>query len=66
MASGCIVGDCYLCKMPVFEDEARWNDKINKFKHSYCKMNKELQFENERLQKELDEFRRWFGASLCE
>lgn len=64
MASGCILGDCYLCKMPVFEDEARYNESVDKFKHSYCKTNKELQFENENLRKELAEFKRWFGGSL--
>lgn len=64
MASGCIVGDCYLCKMPVFEDEARYNDNLNKFKHSSCKTNKELQFENEQLRKELETFRHWFGGRI--
>lgn len=59
MASGCILGDCYLCKMPVFEDEARYNDKIGKFKHSYCKTSNELQLENEMLRKELEDYKRW-------
>ena len=61
MASGCILGDCYLCKMPVFEDEATFNDKTGKFKHSYCKTNKELQHENNHLKGKVEEYERWFN-----
>jgi hypothetical protein len=64
MASGCIIGDCYLCKMPVFEDEVIWNDKINKFKHSYCKTNKELRYENELLRKELEPYYKWLKGYI--
>jgi hypothetical protein len=64
MASGCIVGECYLCKMPVYEDEARWNDNINKFKHSYCKTNQELRYENELLRKELEPYHKWLKGHI--
>lgn len=63
MASGCIVGYCYLCDMPVFEDEASWNDTIYKFKHSYCKSNKQLEIENKALRNEIEEYKRWLSGT---
>jgi cell shape-determining protein MreC len=59
LASGCIVGNCYLCEMPVFEDEAKYNRHSGEFKHDYCKVEKELQLENKQLRRRLEEYEQW-------
>jgi hypothetical protein len=62
MASGCIVGVCFLCKMHVFEDEASWyNDK---WKHTYCRTKQSLKQENEALKRELEEYKKWFDGKV--
>ncbi|MDF2790462.1 MAG: hypothetical protein K0S80_3563 [Neobacillus sp.] len=67
MASGCIVGECPVCKELVFEDE--WSglayERYNKFIHiGQChqryKKAGELLEENRLLRMELAEIRKWF------
>lgn len=58
MASGCIVGECYLCNELVFEDEAKWHNN-NKWKHASCKPHSQLKLENEWLRKELEDYHKW-------
>jgi hypothetical protein len=54
MASGCILGDCYCCDDPVFEDEASYNHVRNAFKHHWCKPDGQLVRENAALRKEIE------------
>jgi hypothetical protein len=67
MASGCIVGDCPVCDYPVFEDE--WSGQLYERTEKFVHLGKCAQIyrskghlieENERLKKELNEYKRWF------
>lgn len=64
MASGCIMGDCFLCGEHVFEDEIVWDELENKPRHQWCKTNKMLRVENERLQTEMKKYKNWFDGKL--
>jgi hypothetical protein len=57
MASGAILGDCYVCSWHVYEDEAVWYN--NKLKHGTCKTKSSLMQENEMLRRELEDYHRW-------
>lgn len=65
MASGCIVGNCPVCDYPVFEDE--WSGQVFMLTSEFVHIEKcmksygakaHLIAENERLRKELDEYKK--------
>ncbi|OAB30222.1 hypothetical protein PMSD_20785 [Paenibacillus macquariensis subsp. defensor] len=60
MASGCIVGECFVCGDWVFESESSWQN--DKWKHSHCKTQSSLKQENELLIRELEEYKRWIST----
>lgn len=57
MASGCILGECYICREWVYEDEIAWTD--DHMRHSTCKGSRTLRQENESLRIELEDYLRW-------
>lgn len=68
MASGCIVGECPVCDNLVFEDE--WSgatfERTNEFVHigkcaDLFRTKGHLILENERLKKEIAEYKKFFG-----
>ncbi|AIW41802.1 hypothetical protein [Paenibacillus polymyxa] len=59
MASGCILGTCYICGGLIYEDEIGWHG--DKMKHTTCRSLSEIKLENDRLRQELDEWKKWMG-----
>jgi hypothetical protein len=60
MASGCIVGDCYICGDQVYEDELAWVG--DNMRHYTCKGNRTLFQENQALRRELEDYWKWISG----
>ncbi|MGC5773640.1 hypothetical protein J4O75_14945 [Paenibacillus pabuli] len=57
MASGCILGICYICDGQIYEDELGWNDNL--MKHKTCRSISELHLENKLLRQQLEDYKKW-------
>ncbi|WP_020615769.1 hypothetical protein [Paenibacillus daejeonensis] len=60
MASGCILGVCFVCNDHVYEDQLGWSG--DRMKHTTCKTISDVRLENRMLHEELKEYRQWISG----